>query len=174
MAMASLSFIVHRWARPALPAFVIGEWNTEQIHDALGPLDAEGVRDVFERDMKRRGVDVNEQLARLPPPPARHHVAALALCSQMGLSFMYGWLAREFAPFGLIPCHDSFTHRMAVSPEALRHTLRYSLQRAHGRPPPRQRRSGSDTSWKVDFLVRLCPHRQVPLHAKVIAAPCSP
>ena len=165
-ALVSFSYMVYRSARTALPAFLISEWNTAQIYDALGPLEAAQVRDVFVRDMERRGADARAQLARLPPPGERHHVAALALCSQIGLAFMYSWLARQFAPFGLVPCHDSFTHKVSISPEAIRHTLRYRLQHAHGR-----NENTSDEVWKVDFMVRLCAHRQVPLHAKVIAAP---
>lgn len=167
VAVASFAYVARAWSRPALPAFLVGEWNTEQLLDALGPLDARKARDVFERDMARKGADARAQLARLPPPAARHHVAALALCSQMGLAFVYFWLVQQFAPFGLLPCHDSHTHKLHISPESIQHTLWYRLRRAHGR------NHGDDYSeiWKVDFMVRLCPHRQLPLHAKVIAAP---
>ena len=166
---ASIVYTVRAWTRPRPPAFLVGKWTTTQLLDALGPLDAKTVMDVFLSDMKRRGIDARDQLARLPSPEARHHLVSLAMCSQIGLALMYRWLARQFAPLGLIPCHDLYTHKMTISPEAVRHTLGYRLQRADG-----PSNAHENQAWQVDFMVRLCPHRQLPLHAMAIAAPRRP
>ena len=164
---AAVSLAVRHWLHPPLPPFIMGEWTAPQLLRALGPLDRAHVADLFVRDMERRGRDPARTLRQLPPPAARHRVPVQALCTQLGLAFMYTWLVHQFAPFGYIPCHDSYTHTLEITDETVRHTLHYRLQRPRG---TEEEDSPSET-WKVDLLVRFCPRRQALRHAKVLAVP---
>ena len=54
--------------------------------------------------------------AKLPPKDAAHYLPVTALCSQMGLAFMYRWLVEQFAPVH-VRWHDSCTHAVALTPD---------------------------------------------------------
>lgn len=143
------------------PCFLMHEWSGAEVLAELGTLDRQAVERLFEEDMRRCGR--SGWGGRLPPKDAAHYLPVTALCSQMGLAFMYRWLVEQFAPIH-IPCHDSFTHSMVLTPESVQHTLRYRLRASSPQyvdGPP----------WRIQFVARFCPHRQILLHAKVVAAP---
>ena len=164
---ATISYAVRHWLHPPLPPFIMGEWTGPQLLEDLGSLDRNHVASLFVRDMQRRGEDPADMLRRLPPPSAYHHVPVQALCTQLGLAFMYTWLVQQFAPFGFIPCHDSYTHALEITDETIRHTLHYRLQSPHATSDD----NAPSEVWKVDLQVRFCPRRQALRHAKVLAVP---
>ena len=164
---AAVSFAVRHWLHPPLPPFIIGEWTGPQLLSDLGVLDRAHIANLFVHDMKRRGEDPALIMQQLPPPSALHHVPVQALCTQLGLAFMYTWLVQQFAPFGYIPCHDSYTHALEITDETVRHTLHYRLQS----PRATSNEEAPPEIWKVDIMVRFCPRRQALSHAKVLAVP---
>ena len=164
---ATISYAARQWLHPPLPSFIMGEWTAPQLLRDLGVLNRADVANLFVRDMTRRGENISEIMRQLPPPSAKHHVPVQALCTQLGMAFMYTWLVQQFAPFGYIPCHDSYTHALEITDETVRHTLHYRLQSPHATSNDQ---APSET-WKVDLLVRFCPRRQELRHAKVLAVP---
>ena len=162
LAASVVALSLSGWIQPASPpCFLMHEWTGAEVLAELGELNRDQVEQLFEADMSRSGH--GDWKHKLPPASAAHYLPVTALCSQMGLAFMYSWLVDQFAPVH-VPCHDSFTHTVAISTESVQHTLRYRLKAStpnyHDGPP-----------WRVQFVVRFCPHRQAILHAKVVAAP---
>ena len=162
-AATSAALALQRWVSPPLPTFLLQQWTGAQLTRELAGLVPADVHAVFCRDLERTGRDTEQWLARLPPAEARHRVLVQALCSQTGLAFMYRWLVAQFAPWGLIPCHDSHTHDVELTRDTVHHTLRYRLRTARGEP--------REVHWKVEVLAHFCPHQQRLLRGKVVAVP---
>lgn len=162
VAVSALALSLSGLLRPrAAPCFLMHEWTGAEVLAELGPLNRDAVERLFEADMRRSGRP--GWGAKLPPKDAAHYLPVTALCSQMGLAFMYRWLVEQFAPVH-VPCHDSCTHTVALTHDSVQHTLRYKL-----RASAPQYSDGP--AWRVQFVARFCPHRQTLLHAKVVAAP---
>ena len=162
-ACTSAAYALHRWIAPPLPSFLLQLWTGPQLTRELAGLVPADVHAVFCRDLTRAGHDLEPWLARLPPQDARHRVLVQALCSQVGLAFMYRWLVEQFAPWHLIPCHDSSTHELRLTRDLVHHTLRYRLRTTRG--------EAREVCWKVEVMVHFCPHEQKLLRGKVVAVP---